>query len=149
MQPIALLWPSFAMVALIFVVWITLFAQRINLIRRQPPGPEDFATTAAAARYFEPAEMAANNLRNLFEMPVLYFALVPLLMLTHHGDHVQVVLAWVYVALRAMHSFIHIGPKVVNARFAVYMASCAVLSAMWVGFAVDMIAAASTMPALP
>lgn len=134
-----ILWPTFALVALVFVVWMTLFVQRIGHIRSHPPRPEDFATGAAAMRYFEPVEMAANNLRNLFEMPVLYFALVPLLLVTGKAGLVQVVLAWAYVALRTVHSYIHIGPKIVTRRFFVYLLSCVVLSAMWIGFAVSLI----------
>jgi len=139
--PIAILWPTFALVALVFAVWFCLFVQRMKHIRSNPPRREDFATGDAAMRYFEPVEMPANNLRNLFEMPVLYFALVPLLMLTHHAGHIQVLLAWVYVILRAIHSFIHIGPKKIQPRFMVYLASCAALSAMWIGFFIDMVAA--------
>jgi hypothetical protein len=137
----AILWPTFALVALVFAVWFVLFVQRMAHIRRNPPRREDFATGDAAMRYFAPVEMPANNLRNLFEMPVLYLALVPLLLFTHQAGHAQVALAWIYVALRAIHSFIHIGPKKVQPRFMVYLASCATLSAMWIGFFVDMVAA--------
>ena len=140
MTATAILWPTFALVVLIFAVWLTLFVQRLAHIRRNPPRAEDFATGAAAMRYFEPVEMPANNLRNLFEMPVLYFALVPLLLVTGQAGTVQVALAWAYVALRAVHSWIHIGPKRVPQRFLVYLVSCALLSAMWIGFAVRAIA---------
>jgi hypothetical protein len=138
-QPLGILWPTFALVALIFIVWFVLFVQRFGHMRRNPPRAEDIATGEAAMRYFTPVEMSANNLRNLFEMPVLYLALVPLLLITHHANHLQVLLAWVFVALRALHSFIHIGPKKVMPRFMVYLASCIVLSAMWIGFAIDML----------
>lgn len=141
-MPHPILWPTFAMVALIFAVWITLFVQRIGHIKRNPPGREDFATGAAAMRYFEPVEMPANNLRNLFEMPVLFFALVPLLLVAGQAGTVQVALAWAYVALRALHSLIHIRRGAVGRRFFVYLLSCATLSAMWIGFFVRMIALA-------
>lgn len=139
MQVLGILWPTFALVALIFIVWFTLFVQRLGYMKRNPPRAEDFLTGETAMRYFAPVEMPANNLRNLFEMPVLYFALVPLLMITHHANHIQVLLAWIYVLLRVVHSFIHIGPKKIRPRFMVYLASCVVLSAMWVGFAIDML----------
>ncbi len=142
-MPFAILWPTFALVALIFVVWFTLFVQRFGHFRRNPPRAEDLATGEAALRYFQPVEMAANNLRNLFEMPVLYFALVPLLLVTNQADHIQVLLAWAFVILRVGHSIIHIGPKKVQPRFLVYLASCVVLSAMWIGFFVDTVWAAS------
>jgi len=138
-QPLGILWPTFALVALIFTVWFILFVQRIGHMRRNPPRAEDIATGEAAMRYFTPVEMPANNLRNLFEMPVLYFALVPLLLITHHANHLQVLLAWIFVALRALHSFIHIGPKKVMPRFMIYLASCITLLAMWIGFAIDML----------
>lgn len=137
-----IIWPTFALVALIFVVWFVLFVQRFRHVQRTPPTKEDFATGAAATRYFEPVEMPANNLRNLFEMPVLYFALVPLLMITQQADGAQIVLAWLFVIARAVHSFIHIGPKTVRRRARVYVASSAILLAMWIGFFIDMASAA-------
>lgn len=64
-----ILWPTFALVALIFGVWATLLVKRLGHMRRNPPQPEDFASGGAAWRYFRPVEMPANNLANLFEMP--------------------------------------------------------------------------------
>ena len=147
------IWPTFALVALVFVVWTTLFVQRMRHLKATPPGSEDFATSDSARRYFMPVEMPANNLANLFEMPVLYFALVPLLVITGHANGAQVVLAWLFVLLRAAHSFIHIGPKNVQARFVVYLLSTIVLAMMWVGYFIDMVSAAYTysqaMAAMP
>ncbi len=147
MMPVPpILWPVFAMVALVFAVWLALFVQRFGHMRRTPPRAEDFADGEAAARYFRPVEMPANNLANLFEMPVLFFALVPLLVVTRHADHAQALLAWCYVASRAVHSAIHIGRGPVKARFGAYLLSCALLSAMWIGFAADMAHAAAAAP---
>jgi hypothetical protein len=137
MQIFAILWPTFALVALIVSVWFWLFVERIRHIRRNPPTADTFATGEAALRYFEPVEMPANNFRNLFEMPVLYFAIVPLLMITHQANHVQVALAWVFVILRVIHSFIHIVVRKVQIRAPVYWLGSAVLMAMWIGFAID------------
>lgn len=145
---IAILWPTFAMVALIFGVWFVLYVQRFALMKRQPPTAEDFASGEAAKRYFQPAEMPANNFINLFEMPVLFLALVPLLMITHQAGHVQVALAWAFVVLRALHSFIQIVVGKIPPRFIVYLASCVALSAMWIGFFVDMLEVAHTLAPL-
>jgi hypothetical protein len=136
-----ILWPTFALVAWIFIVWFWMYVERFGHMRRHPPTAENFASGANAMRYFEPVEMPANNLRNLFEMPVLFFALVPLLLVTHHANHIQVTLAWVYVALRVAHSIVQIVVRRVPLRFLVYLASSAVLLAMWIGFGVDCLAA--------
>ncbi len=146
-MPFAILWPTFALVALIFVVWLTLFFQRGGHIRRHPPTPENFATTESATRYFQPVELASNNFSNLFEIPVLYFALVPLLLITHHAGHIQVILAWVFVILRVLHSYVHIVVRNPKIRMPVYALGVAVLLAMWIVFAVDMIHAASVYDA--
>jgi hypothetical protein len=142
-MPFEILWPTFALVALIFVVWFWLFVARGRHMRDSPPGADTFATGESSLRYFEPVEMPANNLRNLFEMPVLYFALVPLLLVTRHADHAQVLLAWIFVVLRYAHSFIHIVTRKVSVRALVYLLSCAVLLAMWIGFLIDMVHAAA------
>jgi hypothetical protein len=142
MMILGLVWPTCALVALTFAVWLTLFVQRSAHMRRNPPQRGDMATGEAALRYFQPVEMPANNLANLFEMPVMFFALVPLLMLTAQVSAAQVVLAWVFVAARVAHSVIHIATKKVPLRFLAYLASCAVLLAMWIGFFVDALVAA-------
>ncbi len=139
MSGTGILWPAFAMAALIFAVAFVLLFQRMGHIKRNPPRAEDFATGAAAMRYFEPVEMASNNLRNLFELPVLFFALVPLLLYTGHGGTAQVALAWGYVALRAIHSAIHIGGGPVPRRFLVHLIATILLMAMWIGLFVEMI----------
>jgi hypothetical protein len=135
-----ILWPTIAMAALIFTVSLVLLFQRMGHMKRNPPAKEDFATSTAALRYFEPVEMASNNFRNLFEMPVLFFALVPLLLVTGRDGIVQVALAWVYVGLRAVHSAIHIGRGPRSRRFLAHLLSTIVLRAMWIGLVVRMIA---------
>ena len=135
-----ILWPTIAMAALIFTVSLVLLFQRMGHMKRNPPRKEDFATSVAALRYFEPVEMASNNFRNLFEVPVLFFALVPLLLVTGRDGIVQVALAWVYVGLRAVHSAIHIGRGPVHRRFLFHLLSTIVLMAMWIGLVVRMIA---------
>ena len=70
---------------------------------------------------------------------MLYFALVPLLMLTGHASPMQVALGWAYVGLRAWHSHVHIGAHPIRLRARAYIASCAVLAAMWLGFVFDLL----------
>ncbi|MCP3731827.1 MAPEG family protein [Sphingomonas sp. MG17] len=146
---ISILWPTFALVALIFIVFLTMFVTRAGHIKRNPPKAGEFDSGDAALRYFAPIEMPANNYRNLFEMPVLYFALVPLLMITDQASDVQAMLAWLYVALRYLHSFVHIGPKKVPVRALLFALSAVVLMAMWIGFAVDLASAQTAFDRAP
>lgn len=139
MSTTAILWPSFALVALVIVVWFVLVIARMRHIRTTPPTRESFATGGSALKYFQPVEMPANNLRNLLEMPVLFFALVPLLIVTAQVTVGQVVLAWGFVLLRALHSYVHIATRNIMRRAQIYWLSCAALMAMWIGFFLDML----------
>lgn len=137
---LAIIWPTVAMAAVIFSVWSVLLRQRFAHIAANRPTAADFASAEAVGHYFRPVERPAQNLANLFEMPVLYFALVPLLIVTGSASGIQVALAWVFVALRLVHSIIHIGPNTIRTRARVYIASSVALFAMWLGFVVDILA---------
>lgn len=146
---LSILWPTLALVALIMIVSLTMFVSRVRHIKANPPKAGDIDSGEAAMRYFAPIEMPANNYRNLFEMPVLYFALVPLLLITNQDSQVQLGLAWIYVALRGLHSFVHIGPKKVPVRALLFALSALVLIIMWVGFAIDLVSARSAFDGMP
>ena len=137
-QP-SILWPTLAMAALMFGIWFTLMRLRLRHIAANAPSRRDFASGEAVARYFQPVERPAQNLANLFEMPVLYFALVPLLIATHQANAIQTALAWGFVQFRALHSVVHIGPNPIRTRFRLYLISCIILAAMWIGFAIDLV----------
>lgn len=135
----ALLWPTFAMVALTIAVWFLLLIARMRHVRHKPPDLQTFATAESSRRYFQPVEPPAQNLSNLFETPVLFFAIVPLLIIAHAASGAQVVLAWLFVVFRAVHSFVHIFVGNVRLRAPAYWAACGLVFAMWIGFFVDVL----------
>lgn len=138
-----IIWPVFALAALIFGVWFTVVVQRMGHMRRTPPTAENFTTKENTRRYFEGADLANENLANLFEMPVLFFVVAAMLILTHATSPAQVALAWLFVALRAIHTVAHVGLQQVRVRAPIYWLSTAVLLAMWIGFFVDMVGEAA------
>ena len=137
-----ILWPTFALVLLIFAMMVAAAVRRLGHIRRVPPAAGTFATRDTAAAYFAPVDLPADNLSNLFEMPVLFFALVPLLMMTHAAGTAQVILAWLFVAARLAHSVLHVFARNVALRFRAFVVGNALLAAMWLGFCIDMVRAA-------
>lgn len=147
MQTLAILWPTIALAALSFVVMVWVAVARTGHMKRHPLKADDLTTGEAAMRYFQPVEMPANNLRNLFEAPVLFYALIPLLLITHQADRFQVLLAWIYVLLRVIHSIGHVVLHKVSVRAPAFWVSVIVLMAMWIGFAVDIGSAQSAYDA--
>jgi hypothetical protein len=74
---------------------------------------------------------ASDNFRNLFEMPVLFYAWCAVLLATQQADPDWALAAWVYVALRCVHSFIQCGPNQVTLRFLAFILSSLWLLGMW------------------
>jgi hypothetical protein len=130
-----LLLPLLAMVFLTFAVWIYLFALRIPETLRLKIDPDDLRDRMEAHKLLTVSAAASNNLKNLFEMPVLFYlaALVAMLLLIQ--DPVLVRLAWGFVVLRAVHSLVHCSYNRVMHRFIAYMISCLFLLFMWIRLA--------------
>ena len=131
----AIIQPALAMVALTFVVWCYLYFKRLRFIRAHSIDPQSVATRVLGAKSLSEVSAPSDNLMNLFELPVLFYFLIALLLLTNQVSEGFVTAAWVYVVLRALHSFIHCTYNRVLQRFVVYAASAVLLWGMWAVFA--------------
>lgn len=85
-----------------------------------------------------PSNTAADNFSNLLEVPVLFYLICIVLFVTDEVTGFQFILAWLYVALRVLHSLIHITWNRVVYRWAVYVSSTLCLFFMWGGFAISL-----------
>jgi hypothetical protein len=111
------------MMFLTLVVWVYMYARRIPFIRRSGLTPNQL-TPLELARISPPAvSNPSDNLKNLFEIPTLFYALVLYLYVTQNVDRTYIVAAWVFVAFRALHSLVHCTINIVLLRFALYAAS--------------------------
>jgi hypothetical protein len=124
-----------AQAALVMLVWLRLYAVRLTEIKAKRIDPQQLARATEAVKLLE-NNSGADNLRNLFEIPVLFFPICLALYVTELVTPLQLALAWVFVGLRATHSFIHTTYNRVMHRFTVYALSTACVFAMWVVFAI-------------
>jgi len=123
-----ILLPMLGMMVLTAVVWFFLYARRIPAMRRAGKPTQAYTTPDKGAAFLpEEVSYPANNLRNLFELPVLFYALCLYLYVTASADGVQVAAAWAFVGLRTAHSIIHCTVNIVILRFLSYFAAALVL----------------------
>ena len=116
------------MMLLTLGVWILFYFKRISYLTKHRVHPQRLTTPENAASIIpEEIQNPSHNFRNLMELPVLFYALCLYLFVTGTGDALYVWSAWVFVALRAVHSVIHCTTNVVMRRFQAYMASSLVL----------------------
>ena len=133
-----ILFPCFVMVGITVAVWVRLYFERVGEMRARRIRPQDISTARQVTEKLQNVN-AADNFRNLFEVPVLFYALCCLALASQAVTPVLVVGAWVFVVLRALHSIIHCTYNRVMHRFAVYVLSTLILFAMWVEFGVSIL----------
>jgi hypothetical protein len=122
-----------AMVALTGAVGVLLLFTRVQEMRTKRIHPQAASTSVKMAQRLENVQ-PADNFRNLFEVPVLFYALVAVALAAGHVPGWLVVCAWLFFALRTMHSLIHCTYNRVYHRLAVFSASFTLLVGMWVAF---------------
>jgi hypothetical protein len=81
-------------------------------------------------------QQVSNSFRNQFELPLLFYVLTILAIMTRHADILFVVMAWLFVLTRIGHVFVHVTNNRVMLRGMVYGLGALVLMAMWLIFAV-------------
>jgi hypothetical protein len=126
MSQSAIFGPFFGMIGLTLAVWLFMFARRIPFILSL--GNVDLSLPGELAR-LSPASVSnpSDNLKNLFELPVLFYALSLYLFATSQADGTYVAAAWVFFAFRVCHSAIHCSFNHVNTRFSVYFVAALAL----------------------
>lgn len=139
MSPTLILFPVFVLVGLTFALLYGMGTARVASVKSGDVKIKDIALGQDAW----PARVRQinNAFHNQFELPLLFYALAAFVMITRTLDVVMLALAWLFVALRLAHAYVHTGSNHVPTRFNVYAAGFAVLVAMWVWFAVKITAA--------
>ena len=120
MNSMSIFAPFFAMIGLTLVVWIYMYARRIPFIIRSQLTPKQLSP-GELARLSPPAVAnPSDNLKNLFELPTIFYALVLCLYVTKHVDATFVWAAWLFVGSRVLHSAVHCTFNFVPLRFWLY-----------------------------
>jgi hypothetical protein len=139
MKPELILYPVIAMMMLVTVVTAGMLRDRIGEMKTRRIHPQKVASRAQTASQLNHMR-AADNYLNLFEMPVMFYVLCLVLYTTRHVELPLLVGASMCVGLRYAHSAIQIGYNKVMQRFWAFVLSNFVLIAMWVSFALWLLA---------
>jgi hypothetical protein len=122
MAQTAIFGPFFATMFLTLIVWVYMYARRISFISANKISPNDLAAPGKLAQVSPPAvSNPSDNLKNLFEIPVIFYALALYLFITKQVDSVYVIAAWIFVFFRVLHSAVHCTFNLVILRFYLYL----------------------------
>lgn len=131
-----LIFACLAMVVLSFIVGVRMLLFRIAELKEKRMDPQTaFATSVQMVSQLQNVR-AADNFRNLFEVPVLFYTLVAVAIGLGHVPSWLVIGAWGFVLLRYVHSFIHCTYNKVMHRFSAFGLGFLLVVILWILFVV-------------
>ncbi len=125
-----ILFPIFALVALTFFVALWMARLRFKAVKQGDLDRRYYELN----RGWEPPEYLAKvsrNFQNLLEIPLLFYVVTLMIYVTKHVDITHVVMAWLYVGSRFIHSYIHTTYNDVMHRLLPFLLGSILLIVIW------------------
>jgi hypothetical protein len=128
-----IIYPVFCLVMLTFIMAFATGISRLISVRRKQINPKYYVLLSGDTPP-DYVQKIGRNFANLLEVPVLFYLLAVLVITLEINNALLLNLAWLYVALRLVHTIIHVSYNYVMHRFMVFGLSVLTLLAMWVQF---------------
>ena len=130
--------PLFVQVVLTFVLYCWMAYHRVTSIRSGVVHPRDVALRQP--NWPPRVLQIANAAHNQLELPLLFYVLTILSIMTRHADILFVVLSWIFVLSRLGHAYIHVTSNRITRRGGIFGVGLLVLMIMWLIFIVRILA---------
>jgi len=131
--------PVFVQVALTFFLLFYMGRARYGAINRKEVVFNDAAV--GQTRWPPKVQQISNAFHNQLEIPVVFYVLIALALITQQTDTIFLVLSWLFVLSRLAHAFIHVTSNNVRYRGPAYLVGLFALMAMWISFALSILIA--------
>lgn len=132
--PDVILVPVFGHLGLIFFLFVMVSIKRMSAVAQGNLQTDDLAYKSNEP---EASRRWANNLNNQFEVPVLFYALIALLYATDSVNWIYVVLAFLFLAGRLIHTNVQVSGDNVGLRGKVFVINFLAVACMWLVFFFD------------
>ena len=134
----AVLAPLFVEVLLTFGLMLGMMYFRTSSLQRGETKFEQIAMREP--NWPTRANQFAFAFGNQFELPVLFYVLTILALMTRHADIVFIIMAWLFVVFRLLQAGVHVTSNYVPWRGGFYGIGALILLAMWLIFIVRILA---------
>jgi hypothetical protein len=128
--------PVFVQVALTLGLLFWMGQLRVGAVRSGAVRVGDIAL--GQQNWPQLATRVGNAYRSQFELPVLFYLVSLLSLFTARASLLLVVLAWLFVVSRILHTLIHVTTNNVSRRFFLFLAGAVILTLMWIVYGVDL-----------
>jgi hypothetical protein len=131
--------PLFVEVLLTFGVMFGMMYFRTSTLRRGETRLQDISLREP--NWPKRATQFGYAFANQFELPVLFYVLTILVIITRHADLLFVLLAWIFVLMRVLQAVVHVTNNNVRMRGAYYGVGALILFIMWIIYIVRIVLA--------
>jgi hypothetical protein len=135
----AVILPVLVQVALTFILLVWMGRTRVGHLRSGEVKVKDIAL--GERNWPNRVTQIQNSYHNQFELPVLFYVLVVLALITRKADMLFVVMSWMLVVSRLVHAAVHTTSNKISRRFMAFVVGVLILAAMWVILGVRIFAA--------
>ena len=135
-----ILFPLICLVLLTGCVGIAMLAARYRAVRQGALNPSYFKYNRGG----KPPEYLlkiTQHFDNLLETPLLFYLSVILILILNKVDTWYLILAWLYIASRIIHAWIHIGENNILQRKNAFIAGYVLIFIIWVRLLLQLILA--------
>jgi len=129
--------PLFVEVLLTFGVMFGMMYFRTSTLRSGQTRFEDISLREP--NWPRRATQFGYSFANQFELPVLFYVLTILVIVTHHADLLFVLLAWIFVLMRVLQAVVHVTNNNVRMRGTYYGVGALILFIMWIIYIVRIV----------
>jgi hypothetical protein len=137
----AIFQPFLATMILTLVVWVYMYGRRLPFIFSSGLDPKQM-TPLELARLSPPqVSTPSDNLKNLFELPTVFYAIVLYIYVTRQVDAAFLGAAWGFFLFRVLHSVVHCTFNFIPLRFVLYVISAGAVWFMVIRAAISAFAA--------
>ena len=132
MDRILILYPVFAMVLLAFFSYIIMILIAKKYITKKEIKYGQFKLYRG--EFPDEYEQSRQHLKNQFELPIIFYLLVALLYSLNNLQYIDIILAWLFVISRYIHTFIRFKNNYLPYRATVFTFGYVILLACWINF---------------
>tara|TARA_B100000212_G_scaffold31012_1_gene20232 strand:- start:702 stop:1103 length:402 start_codon:yes stop_codon:yes gene_type:complete len=127
MNQIELITPILTLIIWTFLIFLMMAFGRVRFMKN----PQDAAhSTDYKNQLPDWVNRTGDNYNHLFEQPVAFYAVTLSIALINNFDNLIVQLAWTYVVIRIIHSFVQIIVNIILLRFLLFASGWLVIAYM-------------------
>lgn len=121
-----------SLITLTLFICIYMLVHRVKTMKTLRITPQSVALSAQRISKFEDSRFS-DNYNHLFELPIVFYVLCTLALVTQHIPTWFIMTAWLFVISRCVHSCIQCGTNNVMQRFSVFVFGILLLTIMLLG----------------